>query len=199
MRYKSDHKEKARQNIIDAAAKAMKVCGFDGIGVDAMASRAGVTSGAFYSNFASKEAVLAEVVKLRGSIDDIDFASGTALERRQRLAEFVRFYLSTGHCDNSEEGCVLPALTADVSRAGATVKAAYQQRTEQTMGCLMKAFDGAEADNRKTAWALTALMNGAVAMTRALPAGAVREEARAAAVEAAFALIGVPLGAPASV
>src|SRR6185503_16163217 len=37
-------------------ARSLKTCGFNGVGVDALAAAAGVTSGALYSNFPNKEA-----------------------------------------------------------------------------------------------------------------------------------------------
>jgi AcrR family transcriptional regulator len=45
-----------------AGARSLKTCGFNGIGVDGLAAAVGVTSGAFYSNVANKEAMLEAVV-----------------------------------------------------------------------------------------------------------------------------------------
>jgi TetR/AcrR family transcriptional regulator, transcriptional repressor for nem operon len=58
MRYQADHKAKAREALVKSATKALRKSGFNGVGVDALAASAGVTSGAFYSNFANKEALL---------------------------------------------------------------------------------------------------------------------------------------------
>jgi AcrR family transcriptional regulator len=57
MRYPPDQKAKAWA--AQAGARAFRKCGFNGIGVDGLAAAAGVTSGAFYSNFANKEELLA--------------------------------------------------------------------------------------------------------------------------------------------
>ena len=62
MRYPPDQKAKARKSILEAGAKAIKTHGINGIGVDGIAGLAGVTSGAFYSNFAGKEAMLEDVI-----------------------------------------------------------------------------------------------------------------------------------------
>ena len=62
MRYQADQKAKAREALVKAATKALRKSGFNGIGVDGLAGSAGVTSGAFYSNFANKEALLGEVI-----------------------------------------------------------------------------------------------------------------------------------------
>ena len=58
MRYPSDQKAKAKQAILQAGARALRTNGFNGIGVDGVAASAGVTSGAFYSNFSNKEALV---------------------------------------------------------------------------------------------------------------------------------------------
>src|SRR5690348_9069435 len=62
MRYPPDQKAKARASLLEAGLTSMKVAGFNGIGVDGLAAAAGVTSGAFYSNFANKEEMLKAIV-----------------------------------------------------------------------------------------------------------------------------------------
>ena len=62
MRYPPDQKTKAREAILQAGAPALRTNGFNGIGVDGLAAAAGVTSGAFYSNFPNKEALLESVI-----------------------------------------------------------------------------------------------------------------------------------------
>lgn len=107
MRYPPDQKAKARAAMVEAGAKAFRQNGFNGIGVDGLASAAGVTSGAFYSNFASKEALLQEVI---GACLGEPFvaAEGTVSERRQKLKEWLTLYFSVAHRDSPETGCVMP-------------------------------------------------------------------------------------------
>ena len=62
MRYPPDQKAKARASLLRAGMRAMKIVGFNGIGVDGLAAAANVTSGAFYSNFANKEAMLEAII-----------------------------------------------------------------------------------------------------------------------------------------
>jgi TetR/AcrR family transcriptional repressor of nem operon len=58
MRYPKEHKALAKAAIVNEAARVLKQDGFHGVGVDGLAASAQVTSGALYSNFANKEAVL---------------------------------------------------------------------------------------------------------------------------------------------
>src|SRR6266498_508078 len=55
MRYGKDQKQATRRRILDAAGRRFKQDGIDGAGVAALMSDAGLTNGAFYAHFASKE------------------------------------------------------------------------------------------------------------------------------------------------
>src|SRR5919109_303829 len=62
MRYGKDHKQATRQRILEAAGRRFKKDGIDGAGVAAVMSDAGLTNGAFYAHFASKEDLVANVL-----------------------------------------------------------------------------------------------------------------------------------------
>ena len=62
MRYRKDHKQATRQRILEAAGRRFKQDGIDGAGVAAVMSDAGLTNGAFYAHFASKEDLVANVL-----------------------------------------------------------------------------------------------------------------------------------------
>jgi TetR/AcrR family transcriptional repressor of nem operon len=171
MRYPKDHKKHARAAILTAAARTLKEKGFQGVGVDGLAASAQVTSGALYSNFGSKEAFLEQVVDEQlgaqfAGIDDPDPA-----ERRRLLTEMLGLYLSDDHREDVAHGCVMPALSADVSRAGDSVREAYQRRMLELVALLAPAMQGPPEEQEKQAWATVATIVGAVTVARALPAG----------------------------
>ena len=62
MRYGKDQKQATRQRILEAAGRRFKQDGIDGAGVAAVMSDAGLTNGAFYAHFASKEDLVANVL-----------------------------------------------------------------------------------------------------------------------------------------
>src|SRR6059036_1401128 len=62
MRYGKDQKQATRQRILQAAGQRFKQDGIDGAGIAAVMSDAGLTNGAFYAHFASKEDLVANVV-----------------------------------------------------------------------------------------------------------------------------------------
>ena len=51
-----------RQSIIDAAARLFRQRGVDGVGLNELMREAGFTQGGFYNHFASKDALVAEVM-----------------------------------------------------------------------------------------------------------------------------------------
>ena len=189
MRYQADQKAKARQALVKSATKALRKSGFNGIGVDALAASAGVTSGAFYSNFSSKEALLEEVIDANLGQPFIDADSGTVAERRERLKSYLRMYISAQHCADPENGCVMPTLSADVARSSEVVREAYRRRMQELVGKIARVIGGEARDVDSRAWTIVTLMVGAVSVARALPEGA---EARAildAVLQRAFTLI----------
>src|SRR5881397_1098783 len=74
MRYSKDHKQATRERIVEAAGRRFKEDGIDGAGVAAVMSDAGLTNGAFYGHFSSKEDLVAHVLagQLRAQRESFD-------------------------------------------------------------------------------------------------------------------------------
>ena len=64
MRYSKEHKEQTRQRILEAAGRVFRRGGYSATGVDAVMADAGLTAGAFYRHFDSKEHLLGEVMSV---------------------------------------------------------------------------------------------------------------------------------------
>jgi TetR/AcrR family transcriptional repressor of nem operon len=77
MRYGKDQKHETRQRIVEAAGRRFKQDGIDGAGVAIVMSDAGLTNGAFYGHFASKEDLVANVLaeQLRAQRYSVDAAA----------------------------------------------------------------------------------------------------------------------------
>jgi len=183
MRYPPDHKARAREALLEAGARSLKTCGFNGIGVDGLAAAAGVTSGAFYSNFPSKEAMLQAVIDAglgEPFLSDTD--SATLAEGRARLISFLEDYISAHHSADPAEGCVMPALSADVSRAQPPVKDAYARKMTALIERIAGLLDGDASDRNRRAWSIVALMVGAIVISRGLPE---QSESRTAPLDSA--------------
>jgi AcrR family transcriptional regulator len=169
MRYPPDQKAKARAALLHAGMREMKVAGFNGVGVDGLASAADMTSGAFYSNFANKEEMLEAIVETAvGEPFLSDSESGTKADQRSQLKRMLADYLSTHHVENPGDGCVMPALSADVARAGESTQAAYESRIVALSERIADLLDGRRPDRERRAWSIVALMVGAVSISRAM-------------------------------
>jgi TetR/AcrR family transcriptional repressor of nem operon len=190
MRYSPDQKSKSKQSILKLAGARLKKDGFAGIGVDGLASAAGVTSGAFYSNFSGKEDFLKEMIN--GFLGEPYLSSNaeTLEGRKDELKDFLEGYLDVSHCANPEEGCVMPTLSADVSRASKSVRSVYHQKMLRLIDKVSKVTSGTSAKKRKRAWSVVSIMIGAVTIARALPESTEREEVMSSALETALDLVG---------
>ncbi|OBH74567.1 TetR/AcrR family transcriptional regulator [Mycobacterium scrofulaceum] len=188
MRYPADQKAKARAALVRAGTRAMKVAGFNGIGVDGLAAAADVTSGAFYSNFSNKEAMLEAIIDASvGEPFVSETESGTKAERRSKLEGFVAEYLSAYHVENPGDGCVMPTLSADVARAGVSTQKAYEDKIAALASRVAEVLDGADRERR--AWSVVALMVGAVSISRAMSDPGTQTEVLDAARQTADRLI----------
>jgi TetR/AcrR family transcriptional repressor of nem operon len=185
VRYPVDHKARAREALLEAGARSLKICGFNGIGVDGLAAAAGVTSGAFYSNFASKEAMLEAVIDAQGVGEPFlsDTDSATLAEGRVRLISFLEDYISAHHSADPAEGCVMPALSADVSRAQPPVKDAYARKVTALVDRIAGMLDGEASDRQRRAWSIVALMVGSIVISRGIPE---QSESRSAPLDSAL-------------
>ena len=83
-RYGKEHKEATKRRIVEAAGPRLKHDGIDGSGVAVLMADAGLTNGAFYAHFASKDDLVATVVadQLRQQLERYRRAGGRPRRRR---------------------------------------------------------------------------------------------------------------------
>src|SRR5436190_23351080 len=101
-------KELTHERIVSVAARAIRRSGYDGTGVADIMKEAGLTHGAFYAHFESREAMLAEAAQ-RACAEAATAATGTvaSVPPEQALSTMLRAYLSPEHLQNAELGCPL--------------------------------------------------------------------------------------------
>src|SRR6478735_3069453 len=126
MRVSRDQAEKNRQTVINVASQLFREHGFDGIGLKGLMDAAGLTQGAFYKQFASKDDLAAQPSKR--ALESISGQWSAAIESNPEdpLGAVVARYLSMGHREQRGAGCPLPALAADAARQSADVKASFE-------------------------------------------------------------------------
>jgi TetR/AcrR family transcriptional repressor of nem operon len=187
MRYSIDHKLKARRSIIESGAKVLKTGGFAGVGVDQVAAAAGVTSGSLYSNFSNKEDLLKEIIGTCLGAPYTDPGEGDDVDWHDRFETFLKGYISSAHRGDAASGCVMPALSADVSRASAAVRQTYQRKMTELTDKIVKALTGGSQQNkRERAWSILSLMVGSITVARALPDGDAASEVLRGALKSAL-------------
>ena len=170
MRYEPDYKAKTRQKVLAEAAKTMRAEGVQGMGVANVMAKAGLTHGAFYAHFESKDALIDETVKemalaARGRFDAVTAELGPG----DALRAYVEFYLSARHRDNIQTSCPLPWIAAEVSRLGAASQQRYGASVAgltELLAVRLRALERADAD--AAASSVVAELVGALALSRAV-------------------------------
>lgn len=161
MRYSATHKEETRQRLLDSSSALAKQGGFASTGVDGLMKAVGLSGGAFYNHFASKNELFAAIVQreLCQSVERLA-AQGKPFDRA-RLERALLRYLSVSHVNDASAGCAIPALGAEIARAEEPVR----QDAEAALLELQRAWAdvlGSEQD----AWALLAQCVGALVVAR---------------------------------
>jgi TetR/AcrR family transcriptional repressor of nem operon len=175
-RYRPGHKEATRQRMVDAAAHRFKGDGIDGSGIATLVADAGLTNGAFYGHFSSKDDLVAAVVaqQLAEQVATVNtLPAGLA-----SLESFLRDYLSPRHRDDRPGGCPSAALLDELVVAVVEVPR-----------------DGGHERSLDRAVALFSLLVGSLQLSRAVTDPELATRVLAAAYDQAMVLAGAPTGA----
>lgn len=122
-RYRPEHKDETRRRLIETSGRRFKRDGFDGAGISTLVADAGLTNGAFYGHFTSKDDLIATVV---GEQLAAQLAQVEALPHGLDSVEaFVREYLSPEHRDDPGGGCPSAALLDEITRQDRATRQAY--------------------------------------------------------------------------
>lgn len=187
-RYGTEHKAATRQRIIDKAGERFKRDGIDGSGIATLMSDAGLTNGAFYAHFASKDELVASVVSHQLAVQ---IGSYGALEPgHDGLEAFIRWYLSPGHRDQRGTGCPSAALLDEIGRCPDETRGAYTdgaRRIVDEVAARLAPADPASA--RGTAIGLFTMLVGSLQLARALTDPAFSDEVLAHGVDNALRLM----------
>jgi len=169
MRTKGRNKDETRAAVIKGAGRGFRKKGFGGSGVDGLAKEAGVTCGAFYGHFKSKEEAFRQVVEeglelLRNAVAEIQ-----AREGDNWLPAFVEFYLNEKRTCDLGESCAMQNLTGEVVRADQTTMDTYKTGMLGVVEQVAAGLSVVPVDERQQrAWALLSMLAGAVSLMRAL-------------------------------
>ena len=158
-----------RQTVIDVASRLFREHGFDGIGLKDLMKGAGLTQGAFYKQFASKEDLAAQASRRALESAFSRWSAAAEANPHDPLGAVTTFYLSMEHRQARMEGCPIVALGSDAARQGCDVKASFEagiRKYLELLGRWIGAADGEVPDGK--AMAILSTMVGAVLLSRAV-------------------------------
>jgi TetR/AcrR family transcriptional repressor of nem operon len=167
MRYAASETAKKHDRILAEAARLFRERGFAGAGVAEIMKAAGLTHGAFYAHFDSKEALTAEaLVRAFAQSDDRIYATtANAADPKQA---FLDSYLSTRHRDHSGAGCAIAALGPEIAR-DPQLRAPFTEQVKRMIAGMAERFGwGSKKASRQNAIHLLSAAVGALVLSRAV-------------------------------
>ncbi|MER6960359.1 TetR/AcrR family transcriptional regulator [Streptomyces sp. NPDC000618] len=190
MRYGKEHKQTTRQRIVETAGRRFKRDGIDSSGISALMKDAGLTNGAFYTHFPSKDDLVANAVADQLHRQNANIVAHAA-PGRAGLEQIVRWYLSPQHRNSPVDGCPSAALLDEIGRCTDPTRQAY------TDGVLL-VIDGIAArlapDNPHSVRTKTlgayAMMAGTLQLSRALTDRQLSDDLLEQGIHNALALLG---------
>ena len=159
---------KNRQRILEVAGKLFREKGFDGVSVADIMKSAGLTHGAFYGHFASKDDLAAQACANCIANTQDTWTALASGKPADQLGAIVSAYATPHHRDDLGGGCVLAALGADAVRQRGAVRRAFTEGIRSTVAMLsMIAPGGSNAAQHEKALATLAGLVGALTLARA--------------------------------
>jgi TetR/AcrR family transcriptional repressor of nem operon len=189
VRYGKAHKQATRRRILETAGRRFKRDGIDGSGIATLMADAGLTNGAFYAHFASKDDLVATAVadQLRAQRASLS----TLAPGRAGVEQYVRAYLSVEHRDNPDDGCPSAALLDEIGRCPDATKQAYTDSVLviiDDIAARLAPHDPPSA--RAKTLSVFAMMIGTLQLSRALADPQLADEILEQGIHNALALFG---------
>lgn len=167
MKVSKEKVAKHRAQILEAAGRLFRQCGFDGVSVAEIMKEAGLTHGAFYGYFPSKEALIAE-------------AAAQALippAKPVSAATYAKNYLSVEHRDDRSDACMFSALGTEAARGSDDLRHRMTESVRRQIDRFAADAQGATAqERRRAAIAAWSAMVGAMVLARIVDDDALSKE-----------------------
>jgi len=157
MRYPAKETAAKHERIVREASRLFRERGFENVTVGEVMKAAGLTHGAFYAHFGSKQELQdAATAYGLGLTANRNRNYGTTKKGRRAYADR---YLSHWHRENPGDGCTMAALAQEVARTP-ELKATFERGLEEILS--------AAGSERKEAIFETAALLGGVVLARAV-------------------------------
>jgi TetR/AcrR family transcriptional repressor of nem operon len=150
-----------RARILAAGARLFRLRGFEDVTVAEVMKEAGLTHGAFYGHFPSKEALIAE------AIGQVVAPAPDGVVTRMRAAAYADGYLSARHRDDPASGCTFSSLGTEAARGSTDLRHVMTESTRRQIDRFSSEAKGKTArEKRRAAIAAWSAMVGAMVLAR---------------------------------
>jgi len=166
MRYEKGHGAGTSARIVDSASARIRERGIESIKVAGLMKSAGLTHGGFYLHFKSRRDLIERAFAraMDGSVQQWRKAADRS-NPGERLLSIVDYYLTDRHRDDIANGCALPSLGAEVTRAGVGIKRAFSNGLREMIDVLSEDVNG---PSKREAIAIVSEIVGALLLARAV-------------------------------
>ncbi len=172
MNARQQKKQASRERLLSTAADQFRKNGYAATGVSDVTKGAGLTNGAFYSHFDSKQQLLIDTLQIAceqtRSYWYGEDEHNQESEPTDWLQQILSHYLSSEHRELAESGCVVPTLAAEVARSDESVRQCFEKEVGLNIAPLQQQLETIGETQNASAWGLLALMAGGLMLSRSV-------------------------------
>ena len=162
MKISREQVAKNRETILREAARLFRQRGFDGVTVAEVMNAAGLTHGAFYGYFDSKEDLVAQAANHVLTPTD-----GVRGADRVGMAAYADAYLSAAHRDDLSDACLFSSLGTEAVRGSGGLRHTLTESLRAQIESFSRSAPGkTDAEKRRAAIGSWSAMIGAMLLSR---------------------------------
>lgn len=194
MRYEKGQKDQTRARIVETASRRFRGEGVAAVGLAGLMRDAGLTNGAFYVHFDSKEHLVQDVL-----VDALDRRLQAMVDAKAQgasLEDAIRDYLSPRQRDMPDLGCPTAALAAEIGRHPEATRGLFTRKIDALLDFIAASLpdgdgdgDGDAVQRQGDAAALFGMMIGTLQLARAVSDPAMSDRILAGGIAAGIALV----------
>jgi TetR/AcrR family transcriptional repressor of nem operon len=155
--------------LLATASRLFRERGIDGVGVAEIAREAGLTHGALYAHFRSKDDLATEAFTQALALSREAFR-GEGTRRKRSVSGYLDYLLSPLNRDEPGMSCPMTASASEIGRHGKDISARFAKGFQEKASAFEAVMDDAipEAERRRRGLAIVAAEIGAMAAARAV-------------------------------
>ncbi|HEY1997046.1 TetR/AcrR family transcriptional regulator [Paraburkholderia sp.] len=168
MGYSQAQKAESKQRVLETASRQIRENGIEALGVAECMRSAGLTHGAFYGHFSSRDALILEALEhavVQGEKRMVALAADAKKREITPLQSIAESFLSDRHLKNPGNGCALCALAGEARHANLEVRELLTRYVHQLASHIAQARS---SDHEELTLGIVATIVGAVTLARAV-------------------------------